>query len=47
MTLNQVTLPGHPDSAFTLVTQATPLQAKVFRMLKIDPEKGVAINKTG
>ena len=47
VTLNQVTLPGNPDSAFTLVTQATPLQAKVFRMLKIDPEKGVAINKTG
>ena len=47
VTLNQVTLPGYPDSAFTLVTQATPLQAKVFRMLKIDPEKDVAINKTG
>ncbi len=47
VTLNQVTLPGYPDSAFTLVTQATPLQAKVFRMLKIDAEKGVAINKTG
>ena len=45
MTLNQVTLPGHPNSAFTLVTQPTRLQAKVFRMLKIDPQSGVAINK--
>ena len=47
VTLNQVTLPGHPNSAFTLVTQATSLQDRVFRMLKIDPKKGVAINKTG
>ena len=45
VTLNQVTLPAQPNSAFTLVTQATPLQAKVFRMLNIHPEKGVAINK--
>ena len=47
VTLNQVTLPGHPNSAFTLVTQATSIQDKMFRMLKIDPDKGVAINKTG
>ena len=47
VTLNQVTLPGHPNSAFTLVTKTTPLQAKVFRMLKIDPESGVAINRAG
>ena len=47
VTLNQVTLPGHPNSAFNLVTHATPLQAKVFPMLTIDPDKGVAINKTG
>ena len=47
VTLNQVTLPGHPNSAFTLVTEPTPLQAKVFQMLKIDPQSGVAINKAG
>ena len=47
VTLNRVTLPAHPNSAFTLVTQATPLQAKVFRMLNIDPASGVAINKPG
>ena len=47
VTLNQVTLPGHPNSAFSLVTKATPLQAKVFRMLKIDPKSGVAINRAG
>ena len=47
VTLNQVTLPGHPDSAFSLVTKTTPLQAKLFRMLKIDPESGVAINRAG
>jgi len=47
VTLNRVTLPTHPNSAFTLVTQATPLQAKVFRMLNIDPASGVAINKAG
>ena len=38
VTLNQVTLPGHPNRAFSLVTKATPLQAKLFRMLKIDPK---------
>lgn len=47
VTLNQVTVPAQPNSAFTLVTQSTPLQAKVFRMLSIHPEKGVAINRTG
>ena len=47
LTLNQVTLPGHPNSAFTLVTQTTPLQATVFGMLNIDPASGVAINKAG
>ena len=47
VTLNQVTLPGHPNRAFTLVTKATPLQTKLFRMLKIDPKSGVAINRAG
>ena len=47
VTLNEVTLPGHPDSAFPLVTKSTPLQAKVFALLKIDPEAAVAINMTG
>ena len=47
VTLNEVTLPGHPDSAFPLVTKSTPLQAKAFALLKIDPQAAVAINRTG
>ena len=47
VTLNRVTLPAQPNSAFTLVTKTTPLQAKVFRMLDIDPASGVAINRAG
>ena len=47
VTLNEVTLPGHPDSAFPLVTKSTPLQAKAFGLLKIDPEAAVAINRAG
>lgn len=45
--LNRVTLPAQPNSSFTLVTKTTPLQAKVFRMLNIDPASGVAINRAG
>jgi len=37
VTLNRVTLPAQPNSAFTLVTQTPPLQTKVFRMLNVDP----------
>ena len=47
VTLNEVTLPGHPDSAFPLVTKSTPLQVKAFGLLKIDPEAAVAINRAG
>ena len=32
VTLNRVTLPAQPNSALTLVTKTTPLQAKVFRL---------------
>ena len=32
---------------FPLVTKSTPLQAKVFALLKIDPEAAVAINRAG
>ena len=39
VTLNQVTLPGQPNSAFSLVTKTTPLQAKLFRMLKSTPSQ--------
>ena len=47
VTLNRVTLPTQPNSAFTPVTKTTPLQAKVFRMLNIDPASVVAINRAG
>ena len=47
VTLNRVTLPAQPKSTFTLVTQTTALQAKMFWMLNIDPASRVAINRAG
>ena len=47
LTLNEVTLPGNPDDAFPMVSQPTPLQAKAFELLEIDPGKFVASTRTG
>ena len=47
LTLNEVTLPGNPDDAFPMVSQPTPLQAKAFELLEIDPSKFVASTRAG
>ena len=47
LTLNEVTLPGNPDDAFPMVSQPTPLQAKAFELLEIDPGKFVASTRAG
>ena len=38
MTLNKVSLPGRPDSAFHTVAKPTPVQAKAFELLEVKPE---------
>ena len=38
LTLNQLSLPGQPESVFLTLTQPTPLQAEVFRLLEINPQ---------
>ena len=46
VTLNEVTLPGHPDSAFPLVTKSTPLQAKGVRFTE-NRSRGSCCHKQG
>ena len=41
LTLNEVTLPGQPDSTFLLTADPTRLQEKAFSLLGIKPEKSV------
>ncbi|MDE0104176.1 MAG: IS1634 family transposase [Bryobacterales bacterium] len=45
LTLNEVTLPGGEGSAFLLVSQASPLQAKALDLLGVDPDKIVSSGK--
>ncbi len=40
LTLNEVTLPGQPDSRFMVTAEPTPLQEKAFQLLKL-PAKPV------
>ena len=47
LTLNEVTLPGQPDSAFLLTADPTRLQEKAFSLLGIKPEKSVYSKLTG
>ena len=47
VTLNEVTLPGNPEDAFPMISQPTPLQAKAFELLEIDPGKFVASTRAG
>ena len=47
VTLNQVVRQDIPTVLSPWVTKATTLRAKMFRLLKIDPESGVAINRAG
>ena len=47
LTLNQVTLPGDDRNAFPLLAKPTPLQAKAFALLDVDPEQVVSSKMTG
>ena len=35
LTLNDVTLPGQPDSRFLVTAEPTPLQARAFQLLEL------------
>ena len=41
LTLNEVTLPGQPDSRFTVTAEPTQLQATAFELLGLPPEPRV------
>ena len=47
LTLNQVTLPDAPQHPFPMVAKPTPLQAKAFDLLGVDPGKLVASKLAG
>ena len=47
LTLNQVTLPDAPQHPFPMVAKPTPLQAKAFDLLGVDPSKFVASKLAG
>ena len=47
LTLNQVTLPDAPDHPFPMFAKPTPLQAKAFHLLGVDPTRFVASNLAG
>lgn len=47
LTLNEVTLPGSPDSAFPLVARPTPIQQRAFELLDIQPHNFVASRLAG
>ena len=47
LTLNQVTLPDAPQHPFPMVAKPTPLQAKAFDLLGVDPGKFVASKLAG
>ena len=42
LTLNQVTLPNSPEHPFAMFAKPTPLQAKAFNLLGVDPTRFVA-----
>ena len=42
LTLNQVTLPDAPQHPFPMVAKPTPLQAKAFDLLGVDPGKSLS-----
>ena len=41
LTLNEVNLPGQPDSRFMVTSKPTELQAKAFALLELPPERRV------
>ena len=47
LTLNQVTLPDAPEHPFAMFAKPTPLQAKAFELLAVDPTRFVASKWTG
>ena len=47
LTLNQVTLPDAPEHPFAMFAKPTPLQAKAFELLDVDPTRFVASKWTG
>jgi hypothetical protein len=47
LTLNQVALPDAPDHPFPMFAKPTPLQAKAFDLLRVDPTRFVASNLAG
>ena len=47
LTLNEVTLPDAPQHPFPMVAKPTPLQAKAFDLLGVDPSKFVASKLAG
>ena len=47
LTLNQVTLPDAPDHPFPMFAKPTPLQAKAFDLLGVDPTRFVASKLAG
>ena len=47
LTLNQVTLPDAPEHPFAMYAKPTPLQAKAFELLDVDPTRFVASKWTG
>ena len=47
LTLNQVTLPNAPQHPFAMFAKPTPLQAKAFDLLGVDPTRFVASRRPG
>ena len=47
LTLNQVTLPDAPEHPFPMFAKPTPLQAKAFDLLGVDPTRFVASKWAG
>ena len=47
LTLNQVTLPQDDQHQFQLLSRPTPLQAKAFALLEVDPDKFVSSTMAG
>ena len=47
LTLNEATLPDAPQHPFPMVAKLTPLQAKAFDLLGVDPSKFVASKLAG
>ena len=47
LTLNSVSLPGHPGAVMPMLAEPTPLQARALALLGIKPEQTVPSAGTG